>query len=225
MSDRLTKQQLKEDPLMKTTGDAVDFLREHGRLLAGLAVGIVVLVSTVLIVRSSSDRAEETAAGLLAEARADLGRGVFEPAAARLQEILRDMGGTKSGKQALLVYSDARYAQGRYQEAEQSYRAAVDSFADDPILGVVARRGLAATLENLARPAEAATVYKLLADTAPNDDIRTELRMDLARNYAKAGQVDLAEAIYKSISTDVNHPNTADHARQRLAEMKVQPPG
>lgn len=225
MTDRLTKKQLKEDPLMRTTGDTDDYLREHGRLLSGIAVALVVAVATVLIVRTSGKRAEETASGLLADARADLGRGAFEPAVGRLQQILRDMDGTKSADQARLVYADALYAQGRHQESEQAYRAALDAFDDDPILQTIARRGLAASLENLGRPAEAATLYKQLADEAPDDDVKTELRLDLARNYVKAGQADLAESIYESISQDPDRPNSAGFARQRLAELRIQQPG
>jgi tetratricopeptide (TPR) repeat protein len=220
VSERLTKKQLKEDPLMKSTGETLDFVKDHTRTIVAVIAGLLILIVVVLFVRNASNAAEERAAGLLAEARGDLARGAFEPAAARLQQIVTDMGGTKSGEQALLVYGHVRYGQGRYQEAAGAYQQALESFDEDPILGVVARRGLAATLENMTRYEEAALHFQTLANTAPSDDIRTELRLDLARNYVRSGRLAEAKAIYEEIAKDFRNPPASSAARQRLAEIK-----
>ena len=99
MTERLNKQQLKEDPLMKTTADAADFARHHSRLIVGAAAGLLVLAAAIYFVQAGGQRATERAAGMLADARGDYQKGALEPAAARLEELLSTSGGTAPGKQ------------------------------------------------------------------------------------------------------------------------------
>jgi hypothetical protein len=220
VSDRLTRQQLKEDPLMKTTGETVDFVQHHMKLIVAAVGGILVLIIVMLVLRNSTAQADDQAAGLLADARGDFARGALEPAAARLTTVMEDHGRTNAAREASLLYGHLRYGQERYAEAETAYRKALDAYGKDPILGPVARSGLAATLENLTRYEEAATIYEtLIAETEPGD-IQVEYRLALARNYLKTGRTDEATAIYEEISIDVAYPVAAQAARQRLAELK-----
>ena len=220
MTDRLTKQQLKEDYLLTHTAEAADFVTKHGRVLVGAVVAVVVAAAVVLFVRTGSTRAEDRAAGMLVEARLDYQRGALDAAAARLEDIARNLGGTGSGKAGLLLYGDVRYAQGRYQDAEDYYRRAADAFKSDPLLKAAAHRGQAACLENLSRFAEAATIYRELAGNAPNGVVRADLRMALARNVLKAGNQAEAVGIYEELSHDPENPRAAQDARLRLAEIR-----
>ncbi len=220
MSDRMTKQQLKEDALMKTTGEAVDFASHHARLLVGLVVGLVAVAAVVFFVRTGGQKAQSRSAGMLTEAWADYNNGSLEPAAARLDDILKDSGGTRAGKQALLLYGDIRYAQGRFTDAAGYYRRAQSAFKGDPILGMAARRGLAASLENDKKYADAARTYQSLADTAPNQVTRADLLLDVARNQLRAGDIEAATKIYQEISDNPENPQAAQEAKLRLAETR-----
>ena len=221
MTDRLSKQQLKEDPLMKTTADAADFARHHSRLLLGAAVGLVVLAAAIYFVQSGAQRSSERAAGMLADARADFQQGALDPAATRLEELLGSAGGTVSGKQGLLLYGDVRYAQGRYQDAVGYYRRAVDTFKSDPVLGMAARRGLAASLENLQQFSEAASVHEELLAAQESGALRAQAQLDLARVLLRAGESARAMAIYEELSHNPDNPMAAQEALLRIAELKA----
>lgn len=221
MTERLSRQQLKEDPLLKSTGEAVDFARHHGRILIGSFAGLVILVLAVVVIRGATNRSADRASGMLAEARADISHGALEPGAARLQDILQTMGGTKAGKMALLLMGDIRYSQGRFQEARESYEQAVKAFGKDPVLGDTARRSLAATLENLSQNAEAAKIYQVLADHAGTESLRAEMLLGVARNYLKSGQQDQAIALYENLSKNPSNPTAAQEAALRLAEIRA----
>lgn len=221
MSERLTKQQLKHDPLMQRTADTAEFVTDHLKTIIISGVVILGVALTVFLVRAGGERAEERAAGMLAEARTDFMRGALEPAAARLEDIVRNMAGTRSGKHAILLYGDVRYAQGHYDQAEPYYRQAVDNLAGDPVFGPAARRGLAATLESLDRPLEAAEVYQNLADDAQPESLRLDLLLDVARNRLHGGQPELALAIYTELSQKSHiNPAAAQTASLRLAEIR-----
>ena len=221
MTERLNKQQLKEDPLMKTTADAADFARHHSRLLVGAAAGLLVLAAAIYFVQAGSQRANERAAGMLADARGDFQKGAYEPAATRLEELISTSGGTAPGKQALILYGDVRYAQGRYQDAAGYYRRAIEKFQKDPILGTAARRALAATLENMKEYAEAAKIHEQLLTTETPGPLRTQTQLDLARNLLRAGETDRAKTLYEEVALNQENPLAAQEAQLRLAEIKT----
>jgi predicted Zn-dependent protease len=221
VSDRLTKHDLKVDPLIAQTGQTVDFMRAHGRLMVGAAVLALVVAIGVVVVRATGQHAEEKAAGMLAEARSDFNKGALDPAAARLKDLLAFHGGTPSGKAATLLLGDVRYAQGQFPEAEDAYRQALRHFTKDPLLGLAARRGLAASLESQGRNQDAITIYKDILAGPVDDTIRADVQIDLARNELKVGNREEAERIYEEVSKDLANPRAAQEAELRLAEVRT----
>jgi predicted negative regulator of RcsB-dependent stress response len=221
VSDRLTKHDLKVDPLIAQTGQTVDFVRAHTRLMVGAVVLVFIVAIGFVVVRATGRRAEETAAGMLAEARSDFNKGALDPAAARIADLQAFHGGTESGKLATLLLGDVRYAQGRYSEAEEAYRQAVHHFAKDPLLGLAARRGLAASLESEGRNQDAITVLKEILAAPVDDIIRADVQIDLARNELKIGNQEEAEKIYDEVSKDTSNPRAAQEAEMRLAEVRT----
>lgn len=219
MSDKLTKKQLKEDPLLKTTGETIDFARHHMKLLVGGLGAAVLAVLIVVLVRNAGASAEERAAGAVAEARIDFDRGAYEPAAARLTEVFDKMGGTTGGKRALLLLGDIRYAQERYEEAEAAYQQALDAFKNDPLFSTVALRGKAASLESLGRYDEAAAIYQQLADRAETDSMKFDLLFARATNLLRAGKDDDARTVLEQLAAEKGNPQMVRQARLRLAEM------
>jgi tetratricopeptide (TPR) repeat protein len=153
--------------------------------------------------------------------RGGLLRGALEPAAARLEELISTSGGTAPGKQALILYGDVRYAQGRYQDAAGFYRRAIDKFKGDRILGTAARRALAATLENMKEYDEAAKIHEELLGAETAGQLRAQVQLDLARNLLRSGQTDRAKVLYEEVSVNQDSPLAAQEAQTRLAEIKA----
>jgi tetratricopeptide (TPR) repeat protein len=220
VSDRLTKQQLKQDPLMKRTAEAADFASRHARVLTGGVIAVLVVVAAGYFVSAGSHKAGSRAAALLTQAWGYYNQNQMDAASSRLDELLNTSGGTAPGKRALLLYGAIRYDQGKYGDAEQYYRRALAALKDEPFLGMAARRGLAATLENEKKYAEAAQTYQDLADNAPDGSLKAELRLSVARNYMKAGERDKARAIYHELADNTDNAQVAQEAKLRLAEAK-----
>lgn len=219
MSDRLTKRQLKEDPLLKTTGETIDFAKHHMRLLFGIVGAGILILAIVVFSRNSGRQSAERAAGIMAAAQSDLSRGALEPAAARLAELIANSGGTAAGKQAAIVLADVRFNQGRFQEAADIYEAALTRMEDDPILGAAIRSGLAACRENLGQPDAAAALYQELAAGTGSVALKGDMLMAAARNYAKAGRIQEARTIYQDLAENPDNSRVAENAALRLAEL------
>ena len=206
---------------MKTTGETVDFVQHHMKVIVVGVGALLVIIIAILIFRNSAAQGDEQAAGILADARGDMGRGALEPAAALLTRVIEDHGKTAAAREAHLIYAHLRYSQERYSEAEVSYREALDAYQKDPLIGPLVRRGLAATLENLTRYEEASSVYETLIAETPPGDIRVEFSLALARNYLKTGRTAEATAIYEEIAANFDNPQAAQAAKQRLAEINA----
>jgi tetratricopeptide (TPR) repeat protein len=219
VTDRLTKQQLKHDPLMDRTAETADFIASHSRTLIFGVLALVLIAAGITYFRTSRERAEDRATGVLADARIDYGRGALEPAAARLDDLLNRMGGTKAGRQGLLLYGNVRYDQGRFAEAETYYREALEHFEEDPLFGPAAKRGLAASLENEGRFAEAAALYRELSSDSAGGEIRAGFLIDAARNEQLAGNTTAALEIYDSVAEDGQAPAAAQLAKLLRAEI------
>jgi tetratricopeptide (TPR) repeat protein len=221
VTERLSKDDLRVDPLMAQTGHTVDFMKSHSRLImAAGAIALVVAVGVVLV-RASSERAEEKAAGMLAEARSDIAKGALDPAAARLSDLLEFHGGTPSGKMAVLVLADVRFAQGQYAEAEKWYRQAAGTYGKDALTGLAAQRGLAASIESQGRTEDAIAMYQDILKLPLEPLVQADIQMDLARNYLKAGKNEEAERLFQEIADANANPRVAQEAEIRLAEVKA----
>lgn len=222
MSDRLTKQELRADPLMDQTAKAADALSHHGKTIVAGIIALVVVVAAIMIFKGNAASSQANAAELLAEVRVAVQNGAQADATAKLEELISSYGGTSSGKQARLILADLRFNEGNSQEAANLYREALDGAGGDNIMAQSARRGLAASLANLSQFSAAAAEYKTLAETSSNNRVdRDELYLAAGRNYAAAGNTSEAIAMYKMVADSNVASRSKDVAKIRLAELEM----
>lgn|GEM_PF-1134436 len=221
MTERVSRHELKEDPLMRHTGEVVDFAQHHIRMMLIAAGAILVAVLAVVLIRGAHSREEDKAAGMLAEARADMDKGNPDAAAARLKDMLEFHGGTMSGKEAILMYADIMYSKGQFDEAATYYTQAMRVVGKNPVLGDTARRGLAATYEQKGDNAHAVEILEKLYGETKSPTLKAELGLDLARNYVKLDRDQDALRIYGEVSHNTVNTQAAQEAKLQAAEVKA----
>jgi tetratricopeptide (TPR) repeat protein len=221
VTERLSRHDLKEDPLMKHTGEVVDFAQHHIRMMLITAGALLIAVLAVVLIRGAHGREEDKAAVMLAEARADMMKGNPDVAAARLKDMLEFHGGTMSGKEAILMYADIMYTKGQYDDAATYYAQAVRAVGKDPVLGDVARRGLAATYEDKGDNAHAVEILEKLYAETESPTLKAELGLALGRNYVKLDRDQDALRIYDEVSHNPVNNQAAQEAKLRAAEVKT----
>ena len=236
---RLTKRQMKEDPLLTWTVRIETYLEENLKRIAIVVGAVALAVALVFVWRGMSRGAESEASAQLAEAQFQLWSGNPTQAAESAKRVIDQHGGTRSGRQAHLVRGDALLATGDPQGAMAEYKIFLDHVGGNRELGQVGRRGLAVAAENAKQYADAAAAYeelareeeRLLPERKKAPQMSATLRPEAAviqdllaaaRCFGQAGEAAKARALYEEITARYGAEPQAADAKLRLAEIAAQ---
>ncbi len=196
---KLTKRQIKEDPLVTAAFRGTQVWEAHGsRILLGLGA-LVLVVLLVFFVSRTRAQSEQRAEGDLFRAEMSVGQGDYATATQMLKEVVDAAPGTRAAAKAMMYLGDVSAAQGKPADAANWYRRALAKVGRDPDLKVAALHGLAASLEDRGDFNQAAANYAELAKLGKSDNERGRVMLAEARCLAKAGQSPKAIAVYKEI--------------------------
>lgn len=217
MSDRLSKEELKEDRVATAALQAVDYARRNARwVVAAVGLMIVALVATIVVVQSRTKAEREGALALMRIQTLTLD-GKYTEALPQLEALASRFGSTSAGRAGRLYLGAGQLAAGNPVAAEQAFRGFLSSRPSDKLSEATARRGLAGSLADQGKHAEAAAEYQKAARITDNplaaDDL---LQAGLA--FQRAGKRDAAVQAFQEILA--NHPRSQaiSEARVRLRE-------
>jgi TolA-binding protein len=219
---KLTKRQIKEDPLVTAAFRGKEFWDEHGRTIL-IVVGALILAAVLgAIMIRTRHQAEERASGSLFRAEMAVMQGDYGSATQALKELVDNSPGTRAARRAMLLLGDSYAALANPREAATWYRKALDRAGSDATMRKASRLGLAAALEDNTQFAEAAGSYEQLAKEAGSDNERGRALLAQARCLLAAGQGKKADEVLRAILTlpDAEQPVT-DAARVRLGELRA----
>ena len=196
---KLTKRQIKEDPLVTAAFHGTQIWEEHGsRILVGLGA-VALLVLLVFFVSRTRAQSEERAEADLFRAELSVGSNDYATAVQMLREIVDASPGTKAARTAMIYLGDSYMGQGKPADAVTWYRRALDKAGKDKVAKTAAVHGLAAALEDRGDFAQAAANYEELAKMGTEDNERGRAMLAQARCLAKAGQSQKAIAVYTQV--------------------------
>jgi TolA-binding protein len=223
---KLTKRQIKEDPLVTAAFRAREFWDSHGQKLliaAGAAVLLVVLGYLILRART---QAEQRASGDLFRAEISVQQGDYPSATQVLTELIDSAPDTRAARQARVLLGDSYAAQQKPRDAVTWYRKALEKAGKDPILKLSAARGLATSLEDAGQFVDAANAYAAVARDAKTDNDRGRALYAEARCLLAAGQRAKATEVLRSvIALPAADLSVTQPARERLGELEATQPG
>ncbi len=217
---RMTRKEMKKDPLVTFSLRAADFGRTHARVL--VIAGIVAVVSLVVIVMMVRDRAkaEADAELILTQANRELWSGNAQQAATLYDQLLDRYAGTDSGKRALLFKGDALLETHSLDEAIASYENFLKRAGRDDLLGNSARRGIATAMEEKGEFAKAARVRENLALSVTGNEAAEEL-MAAARCYRAAAMYGQAITVYENVIKNHSDYWGVNAARIAAEELRL----
>jgi tetratricopeptide (TPR) repeat protein len=196
---KLTKRQIKEDPLVTAAFRGTQIWEQHGtRILLGVGA-LVLVVLLVFFIARTRKQAEERASADLFRAEMSVGQNDYATATQMLREIVDAAPGTRAARDAMLYLGDTYMGQGKPAEAVNWYRRALAKAGRDPDAKEAGVHGLAAALEDRGDFAQAAASYEELVKLGTNDNQRGRAMLAQARCLAKAGQSQKAIAVYQAI--------------------------
>jgi tetratricopeptide (TPR) repeat protein len=196
---KLTKRQIKEDPLVTAAFRGTQIWEQHGnRILLGLGA-LVLVVLLVFFVSRTRAQSEERASADLFRAQMSVGQNEYATAIQMLREIVDAAPGTNAARSAMLYLGDAYLSQVKPAEAVNWYRRALDKSGNSKSDKEAGLHGLAAALEDRGDFAQAAASYGELAKLETTDNEQGRAMIAEARCLAKAGQSQKAIAVYQAV--------------------------
>ena len=196
---KLTKRQIKEDPLVTAAFHGTQIWEEHGtRILVGLGAAVL-LVLLVFFVARTRAQSEERASADLFKAQLSVGQNDYATAIQMLKEIIDSSPGTNAARDAMIYLGDTYIQQGKPAEAVNWYRKGLAKAGKDADAKKSATFGLAAALEDRGDFVQAAATYDALAKLGRNDNERGRSMLAEARCLGKAGQTQKAIDVYTQI--------------------------
>ena len=216
---RITKKQIKEDPLVTTYFKTIDFFKEHSqKFTTGLVVLMAIIVLFVFLMRSKKN-AEYGASEQLAKATAELSQNNNQEAIDILLNMIDNFSGTKSAANGMYLLGKAYYDKGEFDKSLLHFEKYLDDYGDDKILASAAFSGIASSYEQLGNYLEAAKNYEKGAKTYPDHFNAARQLFDAGRCFMLADKKANAKECYKLIIDNYSENNLKNDAELYLAKL------
>ena len=219
---KITKRQIKEDPLVTAAFKTTAFWEEHGtKILIG--VGAVALIGVLaFFMMQARSKAEAEASGDLFRASLAVQNGDYASAAPMLEEIVKSQPGTDAAREAMLYLGDSQMSLGKPAEAVSWYRKYLDKAGGDGVRARIGHYALATALEDSKQYVPAAEEYAKAAEKSDTDNERARAMQGQARSLVRASQMPKAVEIYTAITRlpDAEQSLT-DAAKAKLGELQA----
>jgi tetratricopeptide (TPR) repeat protein len=219
---KITKRQMKEDPLVTAAFRATEVWEQFGRRILMIAGALVLVGLLVFFVARTRAQAEQRAMGDLFRATVALNQGDAASASPMLRELVDNSPGTKAAREAMRLLGDATLAQKNAAEAATWYQKYVDKSGGDKGAQKAGYLGLGAALEDGGRFRQAADAYAKAANLSTTDNEKGLAMLYQARGLARAGQNQQAIEIYTKVAamSGAEIP-IRDAANMHLGELSV----
>ncbi len=219
--NRVVRQAVADDSLPAMAARAQEFMTGNGRYL-GIGAGVVVVaVAGFLLFQGSVGSAEKAASAMLAESRLAFTQGQVEKAAGSLTTLLQQHGGTSSALKGRLLMGDVELRRNNAAAAEIQFRAVIGKTGPGDYLWFNAQRGLAVSLENQSKFAEAAAAFEALLKAPIGDEEKAHALLDAGRAHNLAGNTSGAAAACDRIIKEFSSTRAVTQAHILKAEASL----
>jgi len=215
---RISKKQLKEDKLVTFYFKASDWLQENSQYLLWGAVVLVLATAGAVYFFYTSANAERDASVELSKATRSFENTDYQNAIAQLSNLVDNYGGTNSGKIGRFYLANSFYMTKDYENAEKNYKKFISVFSGDEHFLAAAEGGVAATLEQRNRPAEAAKAFERAA-THYTSVLAPGFLIQAGHCYAEAGDKARARDMYDKVVKD--YPKSSEKEEAVMLESML----
>ncbi|MCB2198974.1 tetratricopeptide repeat protein [bacterium] len=189
---KLSKQELREDPLMKSVAQTQVWLEQNSKWLAiGVAAVVAVVIISVMMINSRHAANAESMAEL-ASVRQTLTNQPDADVTEQLDDVATTYKGTSGGAEALIAIADLALNDGDNEKALEAYERFIKEYPSSYMLTAAAYEGKATALSNLEQYEEAAEVYDRVLRMDDATHVKANLLLKAARCYEKDGQLEEA---------------------------------
>lgn len=218
-SQKLSKEELREDEFVDWIMEAVDYVKERSQVFIVGFLGLVVVILLFNQSMESRDAAKVEAVALLGDVlMAEQGGQISE--AIRLgEQLATSYSGTPAAGQGLVLLANMHYTEGRIAEARSYYRDYLEEYEPIDVIAYAAESGLASCLEAEGQLLEAGRYYEAYADREADTISAALALMEAARVYGTAGDGKKQRELLEAVSRDFAQYPVALQARTSLGML------
>lgn len=221
----LAKRVKKQDDLITTYETALSWYETNKKLLTNIGIAIAVLIAGGWFYYNNNRTNNEKAANEFAKVYGYYDNGQYQLAINGVPEknirgllaVVNDYGSTHYGNMARFYLANSYFNSGDYDKALEAFE---DADLDASILETSRIAGIAACYEVKQNYSDAATYFEKAGKSNANDPNAAEYLANAARNYAKAGNKELAIELYKLIKKEHSSSAAARDAERYLDELR-----
>lgn len=222
---KITKKELKHDPVISMYERALAFYYEKKRMISYAATALVVLVIGIVVYVNNRRASNEKATLELGKVYQlyDAGQynqainGVPESGVMGLKAIVENYSGS-SAELARFYLADSYYHLGEYDNALPHF---LEFSSGDKMLQASALAGAGACYEAKGDYSSAARYFEKAYDADPESPLASEYLYHAAYAYGKAGVKDRAIALYKQLKKDFPNSTYARDVDREIAQLSI----
>jgi TolA-binding protein len=196
---KITKREIKEDPLVTFYVRVQKFLQNYSKQLN---IGFIALAAIIIIgvfVIRSKNRANVAASGRLGIAEQFYASMNYSRAIDEFNSIVTTYSGTKAAGRASFFLANAYFEQKDYENAENYYRLYLDDYGSNHMLYASSLAGIAACMESRNQFTEAASLYEKAAKKYSDSFQAPYYLKDAGRCYVNDGNSEEGKRVFEAI--------------------------
>jgi len=228
---RITKKEMKQDPLFTTLGQIEEFYQQNKKYVRWALTGIAVIVIAVFMFINNRRANNEKAAAEFGKVFKLYDMAVTDPkqytiaingqperGIMGLKGIVENYGGSESGELARFYLANCYFNLGQYDEALKHY----DNFSGaDNLLRSSALAGVGSCYEAKKEYGKAASSYEKAASMASNTTSTPEYLNEAGRCYGLSGDKEKAIALFKRIKKEYPTSTFAREADRYISQFSA----
>ncbi|MCF8412750.1 MAG: hypothetical protein K9G34_05785 [Melioribacteraceae bacterium] len=223
---KLSKKEIKEDQLVTSYYQSLEFIEQYKSKLIIAAAAIAVVVLAVLLYTNKIEEDNTAANEALSRVIPLYDNNQFEQAIngqpgttlIGLKEIVDQYSGTTNGEIAKFYLANSYFFTGEYQSALEVYQ---DFNGDDELLRAGAISGSANCYEALGQNEKAAELYYQASQVSEYNPDNAENLLLAGKNYLTAGQNEKSAEVLNELKANYKTSASAREADRYLAEANM----
>lgn len=220
---KLTRKRIKEDKLLTTVNQTVDFITRNSKVISiALAVVVLAIVVGYFVIKSKRE-ANIAASGRLILAVNHYNAQQYDAAIPILLQITEQFDGTQNAGIACFYLANSYYYKENYAEAKRYFQIYIDEYGDDKMFFSTALAGLGACYSREGNKLEAARYYEKAAQEYPDLFTAADYLFSAAQNYIAVHHEETAIPILQKIVQEYDKSSKVNEAKLILAELTAKP--
>lgn len=216
---KITKKELKEDPLVTRYFLAVDYLDKHKKEIAYYVLGAAAAIAIIFLFISSGKKAELQAVSRVGQVEILYMRGQFQEAADEFRNIATQYADTDAAGMATYYLANCYYYLNQYEEAERYYRQYIDDYGNDPEITSSCYAGIGATFENRQNFQEAIAEYRKAVGASKDGFAVPQYMLNIARCQAAMDDRQAARNTYREVISEYPDSPFMEKAEELMAQL------